>query len=764
MDPLNRSAPPPKLERSIGRSIFAPVQHLAAKISVFIMRKPAMKSAGVVTLVCTISTLMVQFAEKSTDQQWTVLPYHLTARPWEPLNVPRRRYLDVIEGVCRFSIQYQNEKGAIIDPFLKREYQYATPYFAYAVGTLINGGKALDLLPNGVKAMEDATVAFGGGRPKIPDDHGEFFIAALTGALPLYEEHVPRAQWESWCERMKSVEVTRGGTNNWETYVMKGDWMRQRAGLENREAVVSAIESAWRKRQRARIARPPSLLYHDRTSDPDTLSVEAVGRGNLLALINLGYDGPSAAEIRHIAETATANALLLQDSSGQAPVNGRTDNHLWVDIGYQLAFEIMAERSLAAGDLDAAGRFRHAAMMTFESAQRWRRSDGVWAGSFFVTKNHFDPILRVGYQQASAYSNYNGSLMFHLAEAFNARQSDIAERPAPAEIGGYALALDHDFATAFANAGGMQMQVNLRGQTGESYGNRWTPLGVVRLARVGWDTRLGPSDGALTAKGGLSFAPSFFEKGHWVRMADLSATYQGTWSAPFVHPLLVRCSITYAPKFGRSGPVFRNDFVLTPDGILSTVRKISPGDVPWGVTWPLLENDGRPLSRTISARTATVHYPGSTDKQCFLALHARPALAVEDCAFRSTYGDLRAVRMTTPDEESRTFIYPQSNGDPSAEDVQRSFVVNSNGFHSLLGRVEGNLYIGRTSAGGFGNQLDLDNDGKPDATFSKMCGFVVQLKKGKIVAVEADRAVTMKISGHELMLTPYHPILVANTR
>ena len=98
--------------------------------------------------------------------------YHLTARPWKPLDIPREKYLDVIEGVCRFSIRHQNAAGAIIDPFLKREVQYATPYFAYAVGALVSAGRALDLLPNGVKAMDHATSNFAGGRATIPDNHG----------------------------------------------------------------------------------------------------------------------------------------------------------------------------------------------------------------------------------------------------------------------------------------------------------------------------------------------------------------------------------------------------------------------------------------------------------------------------------------------------------------------------------------------------------------------------------------------------------------
>ncbi|MBI4873662.1 MAG: hypothetical protein HY822_03400 [Acidobacteria bacterium] len=75
------------------------------------------------------------------------LPYHLTARPWKPLEIPRDAYLDAVEGVCR----------------------------------------AADLLAAGLRAMDHATRCFAGGSDRIPDRHGEFFIPSLAGALELYD-------------------------------------------------------------------------------------------------------------------------------------------------------------------------------------------------------------------------------------------------------------------------------------------------------------------------------------------------------------------------------------------------------------------------------------------------------------------------------------------------------------------------------------------------------------------------------------------------
>ncbi len=705
-----------------------------------------------------IASLLPVVAASQTPAKPT---YHLAAHPWKPEAVPRERYLDAIEGICRFSARQQNQEGAIIDPFLHHEHQYATPYYAYAVATLVSAGRAADLLPSGVRAMEHSTKCFSEGRDAIPDQHGEFFIASLTESLKLFQGLVPQDQWRVWQDRLRrpSAEIIRGSIGNWETYRMKGDWLRAQAGLISRQDAIQVIEQAWDTHQRQRFSNDDLRLYHDRSSDPDTLSVEAVGRGNLLALIELGYDGPSAAEIRKLVEAGTRTTLLLQDPSGQVPANGRTDDHVWVDAGYQLGFEVMAER-LKEADPWLAGQYRHAALLSFESISRWRRSDPPWDGSYFVTKNHFDPALRVGYQDASQYSNYNGSLMFHLSEAYHARASRIEEHPSPSEIGGYTVRTDDQFASVLADAGGMQMQANLRGDPGPSSGNFWTPAGVVRFARTGWDTRLGPSDGALTAAGGLSFAPTFFVSPRWVQIADIAAGYRGEWSQEFTHPALIRCRIVYRPDSSHQGPQFENTFVITPDGILSELRKISPEPVEWGATWPLLKNDGQPLSIIGAKGIATTAFPGRSDSENFIALNQDAHLDDSGNPLRSTYGDLLPVRMTTKEPVSRTFIYPRTAADPPADAVRQSFRVTAKGFESVLGRVEGNVYVGKTAAGGVGSSVDLNGNGTPDVKFSSSCGFVVQIAHGKVITAESDREVRAVIQGKSVLLLPYTPVVL----
>ena len=688
------------------------------------------------------------------------VPWHLTARPWKPLAVPKSAYLDAIEGVCRFSAAHQDAAGAIIDPFLRREHQYSTPYFACAVGVLTNAGRAPDLLPAGVRAMDHATGNFAEGASGISDQHGEFFLAPLTEALTLYQNQVPDDRMALWQERMTTPIdqiITGVNLNNWRTYAMKGEWLRAENSLVNRDDAQAFIEDSWQ--YKTQCDRITGSLYEDRTSDPDSLAVEAVGRGNLLALIAAGYNGPAAEEITHLVERGTLTALLLQDPSGQCPPNGRTDDHVFNDVVYQLAFEVLAERMEAREELRLAGQYRRAALLSFQSIARWRRTDAAWQGSYFVTKNHFDPAERVGYQPASNYGNYNGAIMFHLAEAYQARRTEIAEQPAPVEIGGYALETAPHFSAVSVNAGGMQMIANLRGDTKPAFDNYWTPLGVARFGRVGWDCRLGPADGVrdVPTGRGVSFGPTWLENGAWVRLADVPDRYTGAFSVQFVHPLLVRCAVDYRPVSGQSGPSFRHEFTVTPDGILAHLS--SPDTTEFGVTWPLLENDGRPLVTSVSAQDATTHYADSSDAQSFLAVQSGAEIFGaeifgDDPPVRSSYGWLRPLRVTALGKEQTTFIYPHGAGQPDAAAVLSRFQITPGGFSSPLGRVIGNLYAGQTAAGGEGEGIDLGED---EITFSHRCRFFLQLNNGKVTAVEVDRPVTAAIQGRTLSLTAYTP-------
>jgi len=693
------------------------------------------------------------------------LSYHLTARPWKPLETPQAAYLDAVEDLCRFAAKHQNADGAFVDPLLQREHQYATPYFAFAVGLLVQEGRAMDLLAKGVRAMDHATACMSKGPRAIPDGHGEFFLAPLAGALELYSKHVPADTMSQWRARLAGplldvIEGPGARINNWRTYAMKGAWSRYRAGLAERDVAVSFIEDAWLHRtQRERIAADRWALYQDWSSDPQSHAVEAVGRGNLLGLLAAGYDGDSAPAMWGLVRCGTRTSLFLQDPSGQCPPNGRTDDHVFNDVLYQLLFETMAETLWQEKDPWQAGQYRRAALLSFSSIARWRRTEEPWQGMYSITKNHFDPAERVGYQPASNIGNYSGAVMYHLAEAYRIRQSDIPERPAPCEIGGYVLEMDARFGSAVANAGGMQLFANLRGDTVPKYGTYWTPLGVVRFARMGWDSRLGPSDGVRDTRSreALTFGPAWKEaRGRWVTLAQKAKDYQGTLRVDFVHPLLVRCTILYHSVTGVGGPSFYHDFVITPDGVLATLH--APQEVECGVSLPILENDGRPLQVTRSEAMISVSYAEGEDAQHFIVLG--PGARIEEAGdpIRSSYGWLRPLRARADGTPLRVFVYPSSPGDPAAHMVRDSITLTETGFRSVLGRVEGNTYVGRTAAGGAADGIDFDGDGQREVAWDAPCGFLLQRDGDRVNAAETGHAVTGAITGRRVSFESFTPL------
>lgn len=690
-------------------------------------------------------------------------PYHLTARPWEPSMVDRGDMLDAVEGLCRFSGPHLSAEGAFIDPVLGREFQYATPYMAYAYGALVAAGREGPWQEWGVAAMEHATRQLAGGNRAIPDRHGEFYLAPLTGALAFYKGHVPERQWLAWQRRLRTplLDVIEGcdvKINNWRAYAMRGEWLRVVSGLSARDEAVGFIERAWHERtQRMRIVPSPWNLYQDWNGHPQSHAVEAVGRANLLGLVLTNYDGPSAPEMAAAVFRGTEASLLLQDPTGQCPPNGRTDNHVFNDVLYQLTFEHMAERADEQGDPWRAGQYRRAASLAFESIARWKREDAPWEGAYSITKNHLDPTARVGYQPASQVSNYSAALAYHLAEAWHARQSNIVERPAPAEIGGYLIETGAMFGSVAANAGGMQVFLNVLGDSVPKYGDYWTPLGVVRFSRAGWDSRLGPSDGARDGPTGRAavFGPTWVHQGRWVSLAEMAEDYRGTVLREFVHPLLVRFDVLYSPVTGVGGPQFQMAFTVTPDGVLVTLR--CAGRARFGLTIPLLEDDGRPLETVREGPILSTRYPGADDVQTFLLLDQDVQTEAEE-GVMSAYGLLRPIRVTTPGDAISVFVYPHGAGDPPAKAVFDSFRLFEGGFESVLGTVGRRAYRGRYSAGGHVETLDVNGDGAANLAFPEPCGVLVQRILDGTWAVEADRPVTAMAGSKEFTLERHIPV------
>jgi ketosteroid isomerase-like protein len=167
----------------------------------------------------------------------------------------------------------------------------------------------------------------------------------------------------------------------------------------------------------------------------------------------------------------------------------------------------------------------------------------------------------------------------------------------------------------------------------------------------------------------------------------------------------------------------------------------------------VLENDGRPLQVTAKDGIVMTAYDAGGDEQCFIAIGERE-LDRSDDAVQSSYGWLRPIRSPA----RQTFIYPRNAGDPSADIVRDSYSATEDGFKSAIATVSAMAYVGRTSAGGEGRTIDINADGTADASFNVPCQFMLQLRDGKITAVETDREVVAAIAGRQIRMSSYTPV------
>ena len=223
--------------------------------------------------------------------------------------------------------------------------------------------------------------------------------------------------------------------------------------------------------------------------------------------------------------------------------------------------------------------------------------------------------------------------------------------------------------------------------------------------------------------------------------------------------MLVKFTVVYAPITGSGGSIFYHSFTVTPDGVLSSLS--TPHEGVFGLTLPLLENDGRDLEVEISDRSASTRYPlgiGNGDEQHFLVVNQEPVALEAGESLQSTYGWLKPVRVTTEAEALNVFTYPRKRDEPAGSEVSESFVLTGNGFKSVLGRVEETMYIGRHAAGGWGQSLDINGDGQADLVLDKSCGFMAQIRAGNIHALETDTDVIAEINGHKYEIQAFSPL------
>ena len=697
---------------------------------------------------------------KSAASDLTTTQFHLTGRPFSRASVSKATILSNIKGIIGYLASLQQNTGAI--PISGVAASGPTAAFAFGGATLLASGDTTYKVQT-LKAMDWAAsnyMTFAGSNTDGP----QFEAGPLAKAFTLFSGsgQVMPPQLANWKSEIALIKSSGNTAHNWGAYSIDGAEQLAKAGLVSASSAQAFIEAGW-PQQAADFYT--NGLYEDRSSVPDALAVEGVGRGRIFDAVISGYTGPSYSTMLSATVAGTTTSLALQGPYGDAPTGGRTSDHVWADATNMAAFESVAQNT---SDPFLAGQYQRAADLNFQSLLRFRHPDG----SYSVTKNFYPDngssgpdtanLKNIGYQNASTYVGYNANLLLGLAEAYNTFSNVITETPAPSDIGGYSFNTGSDWAQAFGNGGGTQVEIELAGSSTLANSNFWSSVGIVRVGSAGFDSRLF-GDGRYTGSDGVSFAPTWQAgNGSWQHMAakptgyaGASTGYVGTYTTSLATPVLTIGMVVWAPLSGTTGPTFVQTLIISPDGVMSKVTQ-SGGSYQWGMTLPLFTTDDATTSeRGTTGGIASTSAFGNT--LSFLVLDPAATLTAE-VEILSTFGQVTPVRAVGTMTEQDTFIY-LGNADLTPAALRSGMTSTTTGYTSAIGTVSGTLYSGLTSAGGYGSSITLPSG--EAAAFSIACNFVMQVDHGTITNVEADRATTAVIGGNSYSLAAYKPVLVS---
>jgi len=392
----------------------------------------------------------------------------LLSRPapanWQPSKVDRNLYLDLAERICRNAAPWVDERGAVIDPVIHKEWQQTTPRFVATGAILLYFGRCEDLREVIFRAMDYVCRAL--NEPGIKDRSSDFWMREIATAYRVLQKVAPPERVAEWQKQISQMVPEQ-------TYLFTSPDPAKRAEFHNWAVYASAGESL---RQSAGIGGPDNALWGDKFFDEymsyqlkkfndfgmyrdpnDPITYDITTRLQIAAALEQGYSGKLRPELESLLKRGDFVTLLEVAPTGEVPFGGRS-SQFYFQEGIVSALCELAASHYKDSDPRLAGAFkRQAHLSAMATKDGLLRSDG----KLFHLKNRFTPETRHGcdlYGHYSVYSLFAGSVL-GLAALY--ADDTIAEAPAPAEIGHFGFAVTGSFEKAFANANDNYLEFDL---------------------------------------------------------------------------------------------------------------------------------------------------------------------------------------------------------------------------------------------------------------------------------------------------------------
>lgn len=394
-----------------------------------------------------------------------------------PTTLTKADYLPVIAGIVDFFKAYQDEAGAIIDPYTHGERQYSTPAFAAAAARLVHDAGREDLREPARRALTFALRAL--ANRTAADRHPDFYIPLVMHARRWLIGDVAHAAGEDEWTRLLTGLIPEKtyqdvqALGNWNLVNVAGECLRRRDGLVSPDQMAAQMDYI----ERSLAHQERRLTRFGMYDDPNApLAYDAFPRLWMDdALADGAYSGARSERWREFLTLGGLSTLLLLSPSGEWASGGRSAHHQWNEAEVAAIAEINAARWRAQGRPDVAGAFKRAAHLALTSLRRWRRP----SGELWIVKNRADPATRHGFEIYSFHSQYNLLPAAMLAIAFERADDSTPEAPLPSETGAYVFDLRETFHKICACAGGTYALIDTAADP------HYNATGLLRVHRAG---------------------------------------------------------------------------------------------------------------------------------------------------------------------------------------------------------------------------------------------------------------------------------------
>lgn len=469
----------------------------------------------------------------------------LTSPPpgnWKSTGLTRAWYLDAMETIVREAIPWVDDRGGVIDPYMKKEFAQTTPRFVASAAILLSFGRLADERERLFTSMTYCCekLASGNARTESPD----FWMRELATAFMALATAADAAHLQRWRRALSRVDPEKtytqvspdGNTlcqlNNWAVYSSAGESLRQAAGLSPEPGILWG-NGFFEKYMAAQMVHFTEYGMYRDPGDPITYDITT--RLQIASALAFGYDGMLRSDLEELLRRAGLTMLLFASPEGFVPYGGRSSQFNFQEAILCALSELEARR-YKTSDPALAGAFKRQAHLSGSAIRRWML-DSV---PLRHIKNGFDPALSHGIDAYGKYSVYTLLTSSFLGLAALYADDSIPEQPAPAEIGGFVLELEPAFHKVFATCGGTQIEIDTAADpTYDSTGlGRFLVAGVpleLGLAMPFTRPAIKWGQPAITMSPGtaqpcepVAIGPAWKSGGQWVSLAALAESLTHT--------------------------------------------------------------------------------------------------------------------------------------------------------------------------------------------------------------------------------------------